>query len=248
MRSEDECIKEGCSVLRPSVVTETQRWLDAAKEARDWEREARRGTVRCWGITSRASPSPPSGVWRVVAVWSVSPAWSTRRPEACWRCSSRTSSGMPSPTPNTPRGRPSPPWTLSTPSRGRDAPCTDSEVKHFAAPQHSRNNNRPFSGPPLISMKRTNPYPFACAKAFPHLGQYFLVIWGDWGAVYMYAGLEEWTFDNPQYTVDIQWYIHTYVYIYTYSCMYIFSWHDVYIDVCAMYIAYIIQCMHRNTL
>merc|ERR1712203_462000 len=58
-------------------------------------------------------------------------ASSTRRPVEFSRCSLRTSSGTPSPTPNTPRGRPSPPWMWSMPSRGRDAPSTDSEVKQF---------------------------------------------------------------------------------------------------------------------
>ena len=38
-------------------------------------------------------------------------------------------SGMPSPTPSTPRGRLSLPWTWSTLSRGRDVPSTVLEVK-----------------------------------------------------------------------------------------------------------------------
>ncbi|CAI9538789.1 unnamed protein product [Staurois parvus] len=35
------------------------------------------------------------------------------------------SSAMPSPTPSTPRGRPSPPWMSSMLSNGRDAPSTE---------------------------------------------------------------------------------------------------------------------------
>merc|ERR1712154_381944 len=75
------------------------------------------------------SPSPPSAVWRDVEESSVSLDSSTRRPVVSSRCSWRTSSVMPSPTPSTPRGRPSPPWTSSTLSRGRDVPSTDSAVK-----------------------------------------------------------------------------------------------------------------------
>ena len=71
-----------------------------------------------------------------------------RRPVESSRFSLRTSSGMPSPTPNTPRGRLSPPWMLSMPSRGKDAPCTDSEVKRFHLPTEHKRTNRPFSGPP----------------------------------------------------------------------------------------------------
>ena len=43
-----------------------------AKEARDSEREAPSVTGRFFVITSRVSPSPPSAVWLVVVVSSVS--------------------------------------------------------------------------------------------------------------------------------------------------------------------------------
>ena len=69
------------------------------------------------------------------------------------------------PTPRTPRGRLSPPWTLSSPSRGRAAPSTDSEVKpaclllDAALPK----TNRSFSGPPLKPMRDHNTY---CSHIF----------------------------------------------------------------------------------
>ncbi|CAI9623301.1 unnamed protein product [Staurois parvus] len=44
------------------------------------------------------------------------------------------SSAMPSPTPSTPRGRPSPPWMSSMLSNGRDAPSTDSGDKSSQPP------------------------------------------------------------------------------------------------------------------
>merc|ERR1711970_787944 len=81
------------------------------REERDSEREVPRGTGRCCVTTSRESPSPPSGVSPGVEVSSVSPASSTRRPG----------------------GRPSPPWTSSTPSRGREGPSTDSVDKCLSA-------------------------------------------------------------------------------------------------------------------
>ena len=61
----------------------------------------------------------------------VSLASSMRRPEVSSRSSLRTSSVMLSPTLNTPRGRLSPPWMSSMPSRGKAEPSTDSVVKLF---------------------------------------------------------------------------------------------------------------------
>merc|ERR1719320_837830 len=61
------------------------------------------------------------------------------------RSSLRTSSGTLSPTPNMPRGRLSPPWMLSMPSRGKDVPCTDSEVKRFHLPIEHKPTG-PFQG------------------------------------------------------------------------------------------------------
>eukprot|EP00960_Hanusia_phi_P060333 764474-Hanusia_phi.AAC.1 len=52
-----------------------------------------------------------------------------RRLALCSRCSSRTSSVMPSPTLSTLGGRPSLPWTSSTPSSARDVPFTVSADK-----------------------------------------------------------------------------------------------------------------------
>ena len=51
------------------------------------------------------------------------------RPGVSSRSSLKMSSVMPSPTPNTPRGRLSPLWMSSMPSRDKDVPSTDSEVK-----------------------------------------------------------------------------------------------------------------------
>merc|ERR1712199_67992 len=85
--------------------------------------EVPRGTGRCCVTTSRESPSPPSGVSPGVEVSSVSPASCTRKQGESSRCSSRTSGG-----------RPSLPWTSSTPSRGREGPSTDSVDKCLSAP------------------------------------------------------------------------------------------------------------------
>ena len=106
-----------------------QQWLDAVRAGRASGREALSVTVRCWGITSRASPSPLSDVWRGGEEWRGSPDSSMRRPVEFSRFSLRTWSGTLSPTPNTPRGRLSLPWMSSMLSRGRDAPCMDSEDK-----------------------------------------------------------------------------------------------------------------------
>merc|ERR1712070_928283 len=73
---------------------------------------------------SWASPSPLSADSPVVVVSRESPPTSTRRPVPSSAASSRTLSVTPSPTPNTPRERPSPLSTLSTLSRDRAAPST----------------------------------------------------------------------------------------------------------------------------
>ena len=103
-----------------------------AREEKDWEREAPSVTERFSVTTSRASRSQPSVVWREEVVWNVSPAWSTKRPEESWRCFWRMWSEMPSPTPSTPRERPSPPWMWSTLWRDRDVPFTDSVDKKLS--------------------------------------------------------------------------------------------------------------------
>ena len=77
----------------------------------------------------QASLSQPFVAWPVVEVWNVSPAWFTRKPVESWRYSLRTSSVTPLPTLNMPRGRPSPPWTSSTHSRGKAVLSTVSEDK-----------------------------------------------------------------------------------------------------------------------
>ena len=79
--------------------------------------------------TSRASPSPPSVVWLVVAEWSVSLASSTRRPAVSWKYFWRMWSATPWPTPSTPNARPSPPWTWSMLWSVREEPCTDLACK-----------------------------------------------------------------------------------------------------------------------
>ena len=63
-----------------------------------------------------------------VEVSSISPVSSMRKLVASWRSSLRTSSVMPSPTPNTPSARPLSPWTLFMLWRDRAA----------LSPRHSR--------------------------------------------------------------------------------------------------------------
>ena len=133
-------------------VTDTQAtWPDVAKEERDLEREVPSVTVRCWETTSRESPSLQSEGWLAVEESSVSLDSSTRRPVESSRSSLRTSSGTLSPTLNTLKGRLSPPWMLSMPSRGKDVPSTDSEVKLPSRP--TIKTNRPFSGPPNLTQR-----------------------------------------------------------------------------------------------
>ena len=108
--------------------------LVAAREERVLEREAQSVTGKSFVITSRVSPSQLSVVSLAEVVWSVSLVSSTRRPVVSWRFSLRTSSGMPLPTPSTPRGRPSQPWTSSTLWNARDVLCTDSVVKRTLFP------------------------------------------------------------------------------------------------------------------
>lgn len=78
--------------------------------------------------SSRESPSPPSEDWPEEEVSRESPSESTRRSGTFSRSSSDQLSGTPSPTPSTPRERPSLPWTSSIPSRDREELCTDSEI------------------------------------------------------------------------------------------------------------------------
>merc|ERR1712070_1002430 len=73
-----------------------------------------------------ASPSLLSADSPAVVVSSASAPTSTRRPALSSAASSRTLSVTQSPTPNTPRERPSPLSTLSTLSRDRAAPSTAS--------------------------------------------------------------------------------------------------------------------------
>merc|ERR1712071_389088 len=107
-----------------------QTCLDVAKEVKVLARVAPRGTERCYVITSRESPSLLSDDWRDEAVSSESLDSSMKRPEACSRSSSRTSSVMLSPTPSTPSERPSLPWTSSMLSSDEAEHCTDSVDKH----------------------------------------------------------------------------------------------------------------------
>uniref|UniRef100_A0A9L0R470 Histone H2A n=2 Tax=Equus caballus TaxID=9796 RepID=A0A9L0R470_HORSE len=64
--------------------------LGAVKAERGWEKEAPSAIARCCATTSRASPSPPSGVWPGVGVSSASLVSSTRRLAGCSRSSWRT--------------------------------------------------------------------------------------------------------------------------------------------------------------
>merc|ERR1711990_99365 len=75
---------------------------------------------------SWASPSPLSADSLAAVVSSASAPTSMRRPALSSAASSRTLSVTQSPTPNTPRERPSPLSTLSTLSRDRAAPSTAS--------------------------------------------------------------------------------------------------------------------------
>ena len=130
--------------------TPVEPWLEKARAERALEKVGLRGTGKSCGTISRASPSQLSDVWPAEEAWSVFPDSSTRRLGACWRCSSRMWSEMPSPTRSMPRGRPSLQWMWYTPSRGRVALCTALVVRlPLPSPQGKNNKpNRPFSGPP----------------------------------------------------------------------------------------------------
>merc|ERR1712176_929050 len=114
----------------------TQQWLlDTEKEVKASERESERSPPRdtqerltdhFW----RASPSQPSGDSPEEVVSRESASSSTTTPGTSSRDSSAVSSETLSPTPSTPRGRPSPLWTSSTPSRDREEPFTASVHKH----------------------------------------------------------------------------------------------------------------------
>ena len=88
------------SVIRNALITVISR-AAVARVVRDWAREEPRGIARFSATTSRGSPSPPSAAWPGGAVSRGSPASSTRKP----------------------------PWTSSTPSRGRDVPSTASVAR-----------------------------------------------------------------------------------------------------------------------
>merc|ERR1740139_175043 len=75
---------------------------------------------------SWASLSPLSADSHVAVVSRGSAHTSMRRPAPSLEDSSRTWSVTPSPTPNTPAGRPSPLLMSSTPSRDKEEPFTDS--------------------------------------------------------------------------------------------------------------------------
>merc|ERR1719398_298551 len=81
-------------------------FLEEAKEAKDWAREVPRDIARCCVTTSRASPSLLSADLQGGVASKGSVGSSTRRPGVFSRSSWRTSSVTPSPTLNTPKGRP----------------------------------------------------------------------------------------------------------------------------------------------
>merc|ERR1712166_535620 len=80
---------------------------------------------------SWVSPSPLSVASLAVVVSSVSSPTSTKKPAVSSALSSRTLSVTPSPTPNTPRGRPSPLSMSSTLLSAKAAPFTVSADERF---------------------------------------------------------------------------------------------------------------------
>ena len=129
-------------------------WQAEVKEAKDSEREARRGIARCCAIISRVLLSPQSAVLLAVVVWNVSQDLSTRRLVESLRFSLRTLSVMPSLIPSTLKGRPSPLWMSSMLWRDKDVPYTVSEVKFNKVKQNL--NSRTLLGPPKVSKSKLN--------------------------------------------------------------------------------------------
>merc|ERR1711957_135494 len=99
------------------------------EKEREASRESREPPRRPSDRPSWASPSPLSVDSPEEVVSRESALTSTRRPDPSSEASSRTSSEIPSPTPNTPAERPSPPSTSSTLSRDREEPSTDSAAE-----------------------------------------------------------------------------------------------------------------------
>ena len=98
-----------------------QQWLDAAKEAKDLEREEPRGIARFFATTSSESPNPPFADLQGEVVSSASLEPSTKRLVVCSRPSLRTSFATLSRTPSTQGGRLWLRWTWCMRWRGRDA-------------------------------------------------------------------------------------------------------------------------------
>jgi len=119
------------SVLCQRRKKNRQPCLEEERVARGSEREVPNDTVRFWGITFRESPSPLFAVLLDVVVLNVSVVSSTKKPVVFSRSFSRTWFATLSPTPSMLAARPSPPWTLSTPSRGKAGPSTVSVVREL---------------------------------------------------------------------------------------------------------------------
>ena len=121
---------------------------DAVKEEKAYEREAPRDTGKFCAITSRASPSRPSGDSLAVVESSVFQAWSTKRRGVCSRCFWRMWSETLWPTLSTLKERRSPLWTSYTLWRDREELCTALEVKSAKQIKLSSElTSRPFSRP-----------------------------------------------------------------------------------------------------
>ena len=128
--------------LLKASLTWSQRWLDVAKAAKVWEKEVPRDIARFCETTFKVLPNLQSGAWLVGEVLRGSPVSSTRRHGAFSRSSWRTSFVTLLPTPNTPRGKQSQPWTWFTHLNAKVAPSTA-----LAA------NSAPY--PPLPSIKQS---------------------------------------------------------------------------------------------
>ncbi len=116
---------------------------DAVKEEKAYEREAPRDTGKFCAITSRASPSRPSGDSLAVVESSVFPAWSMKRRGVCSRCSWRMWSETLSRTLSTPREKRSRLWTSSMLWRDREELFTTLEVKSAKQKQNQQERTKP---------------------------------------------------------------------------------------------------------
>jgi hypothetical protein len=84
----------------------------------------------------------------------------------------------------------------SMPSRGKDVPCTDSEVKRFHLPNGYNRTNRPFSGPPNKTKRE-----FCLSRYIWNI--YKASMWEVHSLGFVLDVKTTWTYVNSKYHLDI---------------------------------------------